>query len=175
MDDRLQDNPSRDIRKPTASSLDSKTAEEADRTNLLHIRATYESFSGPLPPPDILSRYNDVLPNAAERIFKMTESQAKHRQALEHKEFEAMLESAKAEYHQNRLGTYCGFGIATILATLGVICILSGHDWAGVGIGTSGLCGIVATFVLGPTSRKSENSDPSIPTDSQPTMPGDKH
>lgn len=38
-----------------------------------------EAFSGPLPPPEVLRGYNDVLPGAAERIFTMAEAQAEHR------------------------------------------------------------------------------------------------
>ena len=31
--------------------------------------------SGPLPPPAVLSQYNNAVPDAAERILKMAESQ----------------------------------------------------------------------------------------------------
>ena len=41
------------------------------------------SYQGPLPPPNILARYNDVLPDGANRIVAMAESQARHRQNLE--------------------------------------------------------------------------------------------
>lgn len=34
------------------------------------------SFSGPLPPPDLLREYEEILPGAAERIFAMTEQLA---------------------------------------------------------------------------------------------------
>lgn len=30
------------------------------------------SFTSPIPPPDILKLYNDIIPNAAERVFKIT-------------------------------------------------------------------------------------------------------
>ena len=41
------------------------------------------SYQGPLPPPNILARYNDVLPDGANRIVAMAENQAQHRQNLE--------------------------------------------------------------------------------------------
>jgi uncharacterized membrane protein len=44
---------------------------------------TAASFSGPLPPPSILGKYNDILPNGAERIMKMAENQSTHRIELE--------------------------------------------------------------------------------------------
>lgn len=39
--------------------------------------------SGPLPPPEVLKAYDEVLKGAAKRIFDMAERQATHRQALE--------------------------------------------------------------------------------------------
>jgi uncharacterized membrane protein len=41
------------------------------------------TFSGPLPPPDLLSEYNQVLPGLAERIVQMTEKQGDHRRHLQ--------------------------------------------------------------------------------------------
>ena len=43
----------------------------------------HRQFAGPLPPPEILAGYEEVLPGAAQRIFALTEGQAKHRQELE--------------------------------------------------------------------------------------------
>lgn len=40
-------------------------------------------YSGPLPPPAVLQRYDQVVPGAAERILRMAEGQSKHRQELE--------------------------------------------------------------------------------------------
>ena len=36
-------------------------------------------FAGPLPPPEILEQYNRLVPDAAERILTMAETQAAHR------------------------------------------------------------------------------------------------
>jgi uncharacterized membrane protein len=49
----------------------------------LLIQASSSSFSGPIPPPELLERYNDVIPNGAERIMVMAERQSAHREALE--------------------------------------------------------------------------------------------
>ena len=40
-------------------------------------------FQGPLPPPEAFAAYNHILPGAADRILKMAEKQAGHRQTLE--------------------------------------------------------------------------------------------
>lgn len=41
-----------------------------------------QSFSGPLPSPDALAKYEQVIRGAAERIIAMAERQANHRQTI---------------------------------------------------------------------------------------------
>jgi hypothetical protein len=41
------------------------------------------TFSGPLPPPDLLAGYNAALPDGADRIVRLAEEQAAHRRRLE--------------------------------------------------------------------------------------------
>jgi uncharacterized membrane protein len=43
------------------------------------------SYSGPLPHPDILKSFEEVLPGSAQRIFVQFEEQSAHRRAMEAK------------------------------------------------------------------------------------------
>ena len=43
--------------------------------SLLSVRA---SFSGPLPPPELLKQYDEVVPGAADRIISMAEAEQAH-------------------------------------------------------------------------------------------------
>lgn len=47
------------------------------------VQAVHLEFSGPLPHPQLLSQYNEAVPDGAERIVRLTESQARHRQTME--------------------------------------------------------------------------------------------
>jgi uncharacterized membrane protein len=51
-----------------------------------------------LPPPAILQGYGQVLPDAPERILKMAENEARHRQAL-----------VKGEVFRATWGVVCAF------------------------------------------------------------------
>lgn len=42
-------------------------------------------YSGPIPPPESLARYEEILPGSADRILKMAEKQQEHRMILETK------------------------------------------------------------------------------------------
>ena len=44
-----------------------------------------EMYSGPIPPPEALARYEEIQSGAADRILKMAEKQQEHRMALETK------------------------------------------------------------------------------------------
>jgi uncharacterized membrane protein len=111
--------------------------------------ARAEAFSGPLPPPQILEKYNEIVPDAANRIITMAENQAKHRHQLES-------EAIKSEIRNSRTGLHYGFiiGIAAILG--GVVCTLAGYQIGGGIIGGTGITGLVGVFVYGSRSKRKE-------------------
>ena len=41
--------------------------------------AQHQQWSGPLPPPAALNQFNTIIPNGAERIMAMVETEQKHR------------------------------------------------------------------------------------------------
>lgn len=47
------------------------------------LQAIHVEVSGPLPQPQVLAQYDEVIPGGAERIVKLAESQVSHRQAME--------------------------------------------------------------------------------------------
>jgi uncharacterized membrane protein len=107
------------------------------------------SFSGPLPPPEALKRYDEIVPGAAERIIKMAEQQAEHRRSLEQ-------QVIKSEIKNSKLGIYFGFtiGIVGIIGAI-VVAILGKQKFGGV-IGLASLASLVGVFIYGSKSRKDE-------------------
>lgn len=83
------------------------------------------SFSGPLPPPEILRGYESVLPGLADRVVKMAENQSVHRQRLESRViwFDGVRSS---------LGLVFGLIIALAGIAAGTYLILSGNGTAGL-------------------------------------------
>ena len=69
------------LRRPQLSVEKKNSATGQARVAVQQVRAS--SFSGPLPPPEIVARYNDAVPNGAERVFAMAEREqrARHRQS----------------------------------------------------------------------------------------------
>jgi uncharacterized membrane protein len=107
------------------------------------------SFSGPIPPPELLKQYDEIIPNGANRILTMAESQSAHRIELEKIVIEG--DDRRANW-----GLVCGFTFGLIVFALSFILILYGHDWAGVALATTDLVVLVGTFVYGTRVRRQQ-------------------
>lgn len=68
--------PEKDLVKLVSNLSDEKRLE---LINVLQVSRVQTTFSGPLPPPDDFKKYNEVLPNAADRILSMAENEQKIR------------------------------------------------------------------------------------------------
>ena len=88
------------------------------------VRVTAAAWIGPLPPPDALQGYEDVIPGGAERIMAMAERQSAHRQEMERS---AVIGASKRSY----LGLGAGFLLSAITVGAGAFLIAMGHDLAG--------------------------------------------
>jgi uncharacterized membrane protein len=109
-------------------------------------------FSGPLPHPDILARYEQILAGAADRIISMAEAQSRHRQELE-------AEVIASDIKNSRIGLYCGLIIGLTAILSGAACIFVGQQWGGGFLGGAGLTGLVSVFVYGAHEKKKERQN----------------
>ena len=107
------------------------------------------SFSGPIPPPQFLEKYNEIFPGAAEIIIKMAKEQAEHRQALE----KTVIHS---DIRNSLLGLVFGLIIGLSGLAAGTFLIISGYQTTGAIIGGGTLSGLVGTFIYGSRGRKKE-------------------
>ena len=102
--------------------------------------------SGPLPHPEILAGYEDIVPGAADRILKMAEKEANHRHQIDNI-------CVKADSRDSLLGIICAFCIGMACIVGGVYIILKtptvAGSVAGFLVAGSGLAGILGTFLKG--------------------------
>jgi uncharacterized membrane protein len=108
-----------------------------------HVVKVAASFSyGPLPPPEALERYNQILPGAADRILGMAERQEQHRQKMEEQVVNSNVSSQK-------LGVKLGFVIAMTAILGGIGLALAGKSGAGLTSIIGALAALVGVFVYG--------------------------
>lgn len=126
--------------------------------------ATFEAFSGPIPSPDTLRKYEEVLPGLAERIVKMAENQNSHRINLE----DTVVTSQQKE---SRRGQHYGLLIGILGLATCVILSLSGHDAVATAIGSTTIVGLVTVFVVGKRQQRRDLARKALPPGSSPTTP----
>ncbi|GLI34551.1 hypothetical protein DAMNIGENAA_19840 [Desulforhabdus amnigena] len=106
-------------------------------------------YSGPLPHPSILEKYEVLYPGATKLIIDNYLLQTKHRQELEKR----VIESGCGD---SRKGLWFAFIIGMTGIVGSVACILSGAQIAGSVLGFTSLTGLVSTFIIGTRERRAE-------------------
>lgn len=108
----------------------------------LTAKQTISHHEGPIPSPDMIEKYNTIIPNGADRIMCMAENQQAHRIKIENLAITEQLSPSKR-------GQIFGFVIGIVALMGAVSCILMGHEWGGGALGVGGITGLVSVFVIG--------------------------
>lgn len=114
-----------------------------------HISASISAFQGPLPPPEVLEQYGRIVPNGADRIVAMAESQMRRRQALESAVVNGNVEA-------QRRGQVMGFilGLVAILGGIGLIAF--DKDVEGLSAIITAFVALASVFVYGRVEQRRE-------------------
>ena len=106
------------------------------------VRTIEASYSGPLPLAAELRRYDATVPGSAERIVRMAESHAQHRQAMER-------ESLAATAAEKRRGQWLGAGIVMLVLGVCLVALYRGQETFASELGTWTVISLAVVFVLG--------------------------
>jgi len=118
----------------------------AEVRSILHSR----TFSGPLPPPDILDHYNQVVDEGANRIVEMAEKEQAHRHNLETTSVEGNIKSEKRGQNYALL-------ICTLVILGGFILTWRGHEISGSIYAVGGLASLAYVFIRGRSQPRNNN------------------
>ena len=97
---------------------------------------------GPLPSPEVLEKYNTIIPDGANRIMTMAEKQQDHRFGLENT-------ALRSQLRQSKRGQIFGFIICLVGLGISAWAIGTGHELGGSILGGGGLLGLVSVFIYG--------------------------
>lgn len=123
-------------------------ADSAHPTDIAFIEAVW---NGPLPPPNVLRGYEEIVPGAANRIMEMTEKEQAHSRDM-------IRTIIVGDSRRAYLGLIAGFIISVLGIGGGIYLIAVGHDWAGLSLAGINLTGLVGVFVYGAKTRHDERS-----------------
>ncbi|MGD0060844.1 MAG: DUF2335 domain-containing protein [Verrucomicrobiia bacterium] len=104
---------------------------------------------GPLPDPDDLAKYGQIIPEGADRIMRMAEDQSKHRIAIE-------TTVINSQQIQSRRGQVFGLIIGIFGIIAGAVVALLGHDAVGGVIAGTTVVSLVVAFVTGRRVQQKE-------------------
>ncbi|XKM13985.1 DUF2335 domain-containing protein [Orbaceae bacterium ac157xtp] len=110
-----------------------------------------ESYSGPLPHPDILKKYNEIDPNFAQIIFSHFKDEQTHRHSIDNKAIDGAIKSDKR-------AQWMAFSLSASVILLSFFCIYSDKEVAGaIGI-IAGLGTLIAAYLKsGKNNDKKDN------------------
>lgn len=109
------------------------------------------THSGPIPDPESLARYDEIIPDGANRIMLMTENQQAHRIEIEKK-------VASSHVNQSLLGQIFGFVIGLVGIGVGAYLAILGHEVAGTTLIGGTIVSLVSVFVIGKREQKRDTN-----------------
>jgi uncharacterized membrane protein len=109
-------------------------------------------WSAPLPPPQELEAYNQIIPNGAERILAMAEQQSAHRIELENF-------AVRNQITQSGRGQIFGFSIGVLAMATGIGFALLGHPTAGVSVAVAALTILAVSLITGKSQEKTTRAE----------------
>lgn len=100
------------------------------------------TYSGPIPHPQLLREFNDVIPDGANRIMIMAEKQSEHRRNLEEK-------IVNANNRDSLLGIIFALVIALVIIGSGTFLLFNDKEVSGMGLLLSGIGTFITVFIVG--------------------------
>jgi len=111
-----------------------------------------ECWSGPTPPPEVIAKFDQMVPGSAEKYIDAPLKEAEHRRKLEEMDL-------RADIRSKYIGQMFGFMIALGILIVSIFCVYMKQPLAGFGalfIGAASFAGIF--LYLKPKEGKEENS-----------------
>ena len=118
-------------------------------------RSSVSFFRGPLPPAEELAKYNQIIPNGADRIMVMAEKEQSHRQNME----SIVVNSVSS---QNKRGQWFAYSVAILAIFLSAYLFNLGRDWFGISVISADFLVIAGAFIglrLWPSKRDNQERD----------------
>ncbi len=130
-----------------ASIINKSDLSDTQKIKVMEIMARKEEYSGPIPHPDHLGKYEKILSGSANRILGMAENQSTHRQNIENKLLEA-------EINYKNKGQNFGFIISIICIVGGIVMLFFGKNLQGFITLIGAVSMLISAFLYGNKNKK---------------------
>lgn len=116
-------------------------------------------FQGPTPPPEVLERYDALVPGTAQRLFNLAVEESQHRRKLEdeanqaninaqQKQLEIADYQTRSVFRSDVIGQVAG-GLVSLSCVAGSVFLAStGHDWAAGALAAIPTAAVIRAFFV---------------------------
>ncbi|GLU54437.1 hypothetical protein Dfri01_38980 [Dyadobacter frigoris] len=123
------------------------------KEKLINFAMKVTRHRGPLPSPETLRQYNEVIPDLGERLVTMAEKEGDHRREIQRKDADHRREMDKKLVEGSlsfpKRGQMIAAGLTVFIVSLGSYLVATGNATAGTTIIVSTVVSLAAIFVLG--------------------------
>ena len=134
------------MKKTKSSKHNSSVKTYKNGGNDSEVKIRTQHFQGPIPPPNTLAEYENIVPGAAERILTMAENQGKHRRNLEVKVIDKDSDRASK-------GQIFAFIIAMTIIIGGFLLIWHGKSLEGMTSIIGAIATLAGVFIYGKVNK----------------------
>jgi uncharacterized membrane protein len=149
----------------TSEILQSDASINTEKT--IQVAQYADFFQGPLPHPNLLRQYNDIVPGFAQEVTNAMIQQSQHRREIEKLVIQSKIDQAKR-------GQYIAAFVTTLFVGLGTYMVKTGHPTEAAVIVGINLTALIGVFITNKESQRKElkekaeavpepNSSPSKP------------
>lgn len=136
----------------------SPEVEESDSGYEGRIVELEKSHLGPIPSPEDLDYYKQILPDAPDRILRMAELNAQSFRDLNSRLLEGQILTEQHRHSEVSIGQKSGLYAVGIMAAVAVISLILNHPIVAGTICSSTIIGVAAVFVTGRKSKQQNES-----------------
>jgi uncharacterized membrane protein len=140
---------------PTVNSLPDMMGQPVPARNQQRsggVIVTGEMYSGPLPHPEILRKFEEISPGAAKMILQKFEQQSDHRRDLESR-------VVRGQIRQADTGQWMAFGLLGTIILGGLFLAYTGRDMVGFGAIVTAVVGGVTLLWTAARAKKRDLAD----------------
>ena len=129
----------------------------ANRENVLITQEKTEFFQGPTPPPEVLERYDELVPGTAERLIALGIEESRHRRKLEqevtHGNLAAQSKRLEIAQYQERAISRGDMTGQIVVAIVSLSCVAgsvylanTGHHWVAALLASIPTAAVIRAF-----------------------------
>lgn len=149
-----------DVVEPLLTELPATKKKEA-----LRVISQSIQYQGPLPPPEMMARYGELIEDGPNRLMRLLEKQTDHRIQMESQLVGTRVSTTKH-------GQYFAAGLSAFFGIIALVLGISGHDWLAGTICVTTIIGLATVFVLGkePGTKSSPDKQNEVAGNRKPSQ-----